>query len=192
MRKVFRLIFFFLLLSSSCKSQEQNFNRSSTWAKKVENTPVTNFYSIDSLVFRSGQPNAKQMQFLDQMGIKTVINLRDKKNDKKKASKTSLQLIHIPINTWKISYKDILSSLIEIEKSEKPILIHCLHGSDRTGCIIACYRLVYQNWTKQEAINELIEGGYGYHASWFPNILKLITELDVEKLKSDLKQKGKN
>ena len=48
----------------------------------------------------------------------------------------------------------------------QPLFVHCHHGADRTGLMTAVYRVVVQSWSKDEAIREMTEGGYGYHPLW--------------------------
>jgi hypothetical protein len=43
---------------------------------------------------------------------------------------------------------------------ESPAYIHCEHGADRTGLIIALYRIVYQRWNIQEAYREWVKFGH--------------------------------
>ena len=45
-------------------------------------------------------------------------------------------------------------------------LVHCYHGADRTGLIVASYRVIYQNWDLNEAKREMQQGPYGYHSVW--------------------------
>ena len=58
----------------------------------------------------------------------------------------------------------MLYEVITIRRASGPVLVHCLHGSDRTGTIVAMYRIVEQGWTREAAIAEMTGGGYGYHA----------------------------
>ncbi len=160
--------------------------RPSEWSQKIELQGFSNIYKIDEYVYRSEQPHSNEMGALSHYGIKTVLNLRKTRNDNREANGTTLSLQHVPINTWRMSYDDLVKSMVLLQRAEKPVLVHCLHGSDRTGCIIAAYRIVNNDWTKEEAIKELIEGGYGYHEKWFPNIIKLIKALDVAQLKKDI------
>jgi hypothetical protein len=44
------------------------------------------------------------------------------------------------------------------------------------------YRIVFQGWTKDAALDELLHGGYGYHP-WWKNIPKYVKDADVEKIK---------
>jgi len=69
-----------------------------------------------------------------------------------------------------------------------PFLIHCQHGSDRTGLMIAMYRIIYQNWSKDEALDEMVNGGFGYHSIW-RNIISYLKKVDIESLKKQIQTK---
>jgi tyrosine-protein phosphatase SIW14 len=155
-------------------------------AEKMDVKGFHNLYKVNEDLFRSEQPDERGMKELQKIGIRTIVDLRNFQNDQKEARDTKLILLHIPIKAGKISYSDILISLKSIHYAVKPVLVHCQHGSDRTGCIVAAYRMVYENWSKDEAINEFLEKDYGYHTTWYPNILSLLRSLDIELLKSDL------
>jgi tyrosine-protein phosphatase SIW14 len=160
--------------------------RPSIWATRAELGSLENSYLISEGFYRSEQPSRRNMLVLDSAGIKTLVNLRNVRNDKHKARKTKIKLVHVPINTWRMSYDDVVESLRAIKAAEKPLVLHCIHGSDRTGVVAACYRMTEQGWTKKDAIDEFLNGGYGYHSGWFPKILTLLEEMDVEKLKADV------
>lgn len=60
----------------------------------------------------------------------------------------------------------------------KSVLIHCLHGEDRTGIVIAAYRIRYQNWSVENAIKDMYQNGfhqfpYRYPLHW-ESVLKTI------------------
>lgn len=155
-------------------------------AEKITVTGLENFYKISDSVYRSEQPGKEEMKELEKMGIKTILNLRNYHNDNNEGKGTNLTLERIRMNAEDISYEKILATMKIIKDAKKPVLIHCLHGSDRTGCIVASYRIVFQNWTKETAIKELKNPVFGYHASWFPNILETLNALDVEKMRKEL------
>ncbi|HEX7413040.1 MAG TPA: dual specificity protein phosphatase family protein [Bacteroidia bacterium] len=175
------LAFCFLFLVYVGKAQ------TTRWAEKIKISGFHNLYKVDESMYRSEQPTAKGMVSLDSMGIKTLINLRQAHNDKIETQKTSLFLVQIPMNAWTISYSDIVASLKAMLQAKTPVLVHCKHGSDRTGCMIAAYRIIKCNWTREEAIKEFREGGFGYHEKSFPNILRLLQTVDIEKLKKDIR-----
>ncbi len=178
------ILFAFLLFS--CKTKEIiEPNRGEGWAKKVQAKTLVNLYQVDEVLYRCEQPTALAMKELEQQGIKTVLNLRKMKNDPQPGD-AKLKWVHVRINTWTISYNDVLRALKEIEKAEKPLVVHCKHGSDRTGAVIAAWNIVKHNHSKEEAIRELRFGGYHFHEKYFKNIIRLVNSLDVEKLKKDL------
>ena len=57
--------------------------------------------------------------------------------------------------------------------------------SDRTGMMVAIYRIVVQNWDKETALAEMAQGGYGFHTIW-SNLQGYITHLDVAQIKQQV------
>lgn len=70
------------------------------------------------------------------------------------------------------------------ESDRQPVLLHCQHGSDRTGTMCAMYRICVEGWTKKDAIEEMKKGDYGYHKLW-RNLIKYIEKVDVDKIKKE-------
>lgn len=68
------------------------------------------------------------------------------------------------------------------DKSKTPVFVHCQRGADRTGVMCAIYRIVVQDWSKQQAIEEMTKGGFGFHTAWV-NLIEYIKDLDIEKIK---------
>lgn len=160
--------------------QWKNFNpnkRPKEWAQVISNQRLNNFHEVDKEVFRAAQPDKNGMKELQELGFKTILNLRHLKKDDGLIKNNSLKLKHLSINTWTLTRKEILEGVTIVKNAEKPILIHCLHGSDRTGAIVAAYRIMEMKWTKEEAIAELKFGGFGYHQFYFPHILWLLMKL---------------
>lgn len=147
-----------------------------------------NFYQISSNIFRSEQPNSRQMKYLDKLGFKTVVNLRKRHSDKAEIADTNISQVWLKMRAGKITDKQIIEILRAIHLSPKPLLIHCWHGSDRTGVVVAMYRLVFQNWTKSQAITELMKPEFGHHYNFYPNIVKYLENVDVENIRTAVYQ----
>lgn len=47
--------------------------------------------------------------------------------------------------------------------------------------------MVVQGWPRAEAIAEMLDGGYGYHAIW-GNLITLLENLDVAGLRARLRE----
>lgn len=145
-----------------------------------------NFYQVSPGLYRAAQPDARMMREYEDYGIKTVINLRNFNSDKDEVRGTGLVLVEIPILTWSLEIGEVVEVLQAIRDAKKPVLIHCQHGADRTGLMVAMYRIVEQGWSKEKAIDEMKNGPYGFHSIWF-HIDDFIMEADVEAVKRALR-----
>lgn len=155
-------------------------------AELVELPGTENFYRISADLYRAGQPSAEAMRIYEKYGIKTVINLRSFHSDKDEVEGTGLVLKEIPVLTWNLEVREVAEVLQSIRSAEKPVLIHCQHGSDRTGLMVAMYRIVEQGWDKEAAILEMTQGGFGFHGVW-AHIPEFIRAIDAEAIKAALR-----
>jgi tyrosine-protein phosphatase SIW14 len=149
--------------------------------------PISNRQKLDDKLYRSGQPQKGEFELLAAAGINTSLNLRNRFRDNPKAKGSNVNLERIPINAFRMKYKHVVKALSIIEKSDGAVLVHCKHGSDRTGVVSAAYRIVYQDWNKDAAIEEFLRPELGYHRKWFPNLKKLLETIDYDQLKVDVK-----
>ncbi|VVS94764.1 dual specificity protein phosphatase family protein [Desulfoluna spongiiphila] len=159
--------------------------RPRAWAVPMSMEGVPNLHRLDEGVYRSAQPSALGMKNLESWGIKTVINLRLFHSDTDEARGTGLRLVRVPMKTWapdEIKVTRFFSELMD--PSNRPVLFHCWHGADRTGVMGALYRVVVQGWTKEEAIDEMVHGGYGFHPIWF-HLPGWVRDMDVDVLKKE-------
>ena len=160
--------------------------RPESWAQALINSELENFYKISNKLYRSEQPDDEAFVELETYGIKNVLNLRKHHTDNDEAEGVKITLQHLKLSAKHLSEDDIFNALKIIKDSKGPVLIHCWHGSDRTGAIAAAYRMAFQNWSSKQAIDEFINGGYGYHQWAFPNLIPLLKNLDVKQLKIKL------
>lgn len=145
-----------------------------------------NFYPVSDDLYRSEQPGFNEVETLENFGIKTFLNLRNRRTDKFKIKGSSIVEERVKMRASKISYNDMLKALKAYANAPKPVLVHCRRGSDRTGCFVACYNLLYRDYSKEQALKELLDEQYGYKKKLFPNIEEFIKNLDVDQLRSDL------
>ncbi len=155
--------------------------RPETWATPVHSEHLKNFFKIDDKVYRSAQPNRKGFQELKTLGIRNVLSFRDYHSDDE-GKDAGLNLYRVKMEAGDITTEKVVEALRIIRNSEGPVLIHCWHGSDRTGLISAMYRILFQGWSKDEAIDELMHGGYGYH-SLYKNVPDFIRQADIEEIR---------
>ncbi len=160
--------------------------RPAHWAEPIELEGVPNLHRITPLLYRSEQPTAAGMKNLEKMGIRTVINLRYFNHDEDEVKGTNLRTERTKILTWRIDDEHVIEVMRMLKQTENgPFLIHCQHGADRTGLMSAMYRILEQGWSKEDALRELTEGGFGYHSMW-RNIPRYVKSVDVEKLRAEI------
>ncbi|MFO7975326.1 MAG: dual specificity protein phosphatase family protein [Candidatus Hydrogenedentota bacterium] len=157
--------------------------RPTIWAHPIEMEGVPNLYKVSDTLYRSAQPTAGGMRNLKEHGIQTIINVRSFHSDRDEIGETGLRYEHIYMKPWHPEKKEIVRFLhIVADPDRTPALVHCQHGADRTGFMSATYRMAIQGWTKEEALKELTEGGFGFHKVW-KNMLEWFKKLDMDEMK---------
>jgi protein tyrosine phosphatase (PTP) superfamily phosphohydrolase (DUF442 family) len=173
-----------LVLAPWVRAEEVK-ERPKEWAQPIELKGVPNLHKVSDSLYRSAQPTTTGMKNLKKLGIKTVVNLRAMHSDKDEIGDVDLASEAIPMNTWHIEEEDAVKFLkIVTDPKRAPVLVHCQHGADRTGTMCAIYRIAVQGWTKDEAVREMTEGGFGFHPVW-KNLAPWIEKIDVAKLRQE-------
>ena len=136
-------------------------------AEAIALAGVPNLHKVSDKLYRSAQPTAEGMTNIVALGIKTVVNLRDNHSDSDEIGDLPLKARRIEIFTanMKDKYVDEFLSIVD-DTNAVPILVHCQHGADRTGTMCAMYRILREGWTADDAIDEMKNGGFGYHSVW--------------------------
>ncbi len=180
-----------LLIFLSAVSAGELQTRPMEWAQPIIGSSLDNFYKVSEGVYRSEQPDSEDFDSIVSVGIGEILSLREHHSDNDEAETHKVTLHRIEVNTGKMNEEQLKEALKIIIDRKSPILVHCWHGSDRTGAVIASYRVVVEGWSKEKAIDELQNGSFGYHAIIYPNIVKLIESLDVEEMRKSLGLKDK-
>lgn len=159
------------------------------WAPRVQPglAGVPNLFQVTPQLYRASQPDAQGFAGLEAMGIRGVLSLRQTLDDKALAEGTGLALIRVPMKTRHVGEQNgakVVQAMRALRSGLQagPVLVHCRHGADRTGLIVALWRILYEGWSRQAAIDELIEGGYGFHPIW-ANIPRYLRRVDLADLK---------
>ncbi len=163
--------------------QKEEVARPAKWAAPIEKPGLPNLHRVADGLYRGAQPTAEGFQELAKMGIKTVVSLRWLHSDREPLGNTGLAYEHIYSTPWRAEDEDVVRFLkIATDKARAPVFVHCQHGSDRTGAMCAVYRIAVCGWTKEDAIKEMTDGGFGFHKAW-RNLIHYIQDLDVEDIK---------
>lgn len=157
--------------------------RPSHWAAPLINTSLENCYRVSPDLLRCEQPTPDNIPDLKALGVRSILNLRRWNSDPRALEQAGFTLLVQRMEADDLTLDDLVAALRQIRAAPKPVLLHCWHGSDRTGSVVAAYRIVFQDWAPAEALDELRHGGFGYHEKWFPNIIRLFETLDAPELR---------
>jgi protein tyrosine phosphatase (PTP) superfamily phosphohydrolase (DUF442 family) len=153
------------------------------WAVPLSLSGLPNLCKVSDCLYRGAQPEAEGYPQLKKLGIRTVISLRSLHGEAEQVTKVGMQYRSIPMEPIHPEDEDIVAFLkIVSDKKLTPVFVHCQHGSDRTGMLVAAYRIFIDGWTKEQAIEEMSEGETGFHAG-FQNLLGYLRRLDVAKIR---------
>jgi tyrosine-protein phosphatase SIW14 len=129
-------------------------------SREPEKEILPNFHQVNEHLYRGAQPLAGGMKELASRGIKTIINLRGEDEgtrvEEAEAEAAGLRYFSVPLPGFgRPSDEQVEKVLAFIDDAKNwPVFVHCHHGEDRTGTIIAVYRISHDGWTVERAKKE--------------------------------------
>ena len=118
---------------------------------------LPNFHQINQQLSRGAQPRDGGLSKLAALGIKTIINLRGEDDgtraEKKEAEALGLRYFSVPLPGLSRPSDEQVERVLKLinDTENQPVFVHCNHGQDRTGVIIAVYRITHDGWTSEQA-----------------------------------------
>lgn len=145
--------------------------------KRRHHSPYThgirNLHRVHPWLLRGGEPPEEAFKTLADMGVTTVVDLRDRQKSAAKektiCQSTGLKYIQIPMSHREPPTTEQISQFLQIlanakEQSGKgSVFVHCELGDDRTGCMIAISRIAFDNYTFDDAYQEMLHMGFRPH-----------------------------
>jgi protein tyrosine phosphatase (PTP) superfamily phosphohydrolase (DUF442 family) len=162
--------------------------------KTSKNKDLPNLFEVNEHLYRGGQPTENGIKQLAQMGVKTIIDLRGEdgltKKEEQWAADSGIKFINVSLSNWfKPKDAEIEQIIALIDKAEnQPVFVHCQRGADRTGTVIAVYRMTHDGWTAKRANKEAKKFGFGWWQFWMKDYIKDY----YKKLESEKKENKPN
>jgi len=133
---------------------------------------VENAGKISEFLYRGAQPRGEGYDELKEMGIAIVVDLRNSKPVKKDGGETREQVkveaagmryVEIPTNAFFGPTEFQVATFLQLlrDNPNQKVFVHCYFGDDRTGTMVATYRIAMDHWTSDEAYNEM--RAYHFH-----------------------------
>lgn len=161
------------------------FAAGSSWPQKAQArhaAGLPNLHRVSDNLYRGGKPNSRGFKELKAMGVRTVVDLGYWPLEIDRLKDPMLNYEHIPFYTWKPKDADVVRFLrIVSEPSNGIVYLHCRKGADRTGFMIAIYRVAVGGWSREQAISEMTRGGFGFDPT-YQNLISYIRTRDLNAL----------
>ncbi len=136
------------------------------WAAAPSAPGVHNFTEVDEHIFRGGQPTQEGLKSLAKLGVKTIIDLRgnEQQGEKQEVEALGMKYLHFAMPALAAPTDERVAEVLKVLEdpamsTDWPVFIHCMRGKDRTGVIVACYRIKHQGWDNQKALEEAKQHG---------------------------------
>ena len=132
---------------------------------------VGNFGQVTPHLYRGAQPKRVGFERLAKMGIDIVVDLRltGKQDEGREVRKLGMKFVSIPWHCYLPKDKVFARFLTLLQENPgKRIFVHCRYGDDRTGMMIAAYRMAFEGWTAKDARKEMEQ--FGFHRLICPSL----------------------
>src|ERR1700683_1992749 len=129
---------------------------------------VPNFHQVNDRLYRGAQPTDLGFQSLAKLGVKTIVDLRESGSrsvaEQKMVESDGMRYVTIPFQGMSAPSPADVAKVLALfdDTSSGPVFVHCRRGADRTGTVIACYRIAHDGWDNQKALQE----AKGFGMSW--------------------------
>jgi len=150
---------------------------------------IDNFDTVDpapAALHRGGQPTLEGIATLRDMGVRSVLNLRDDFEpwEPEAVRQAGMAYLQIGMTQSCINEAALREAMVALRTLPRPIYVHCAAGRDRTGLVVALYRIVDQKMEREQAIGDLRAHGYNHFA--YPGIERYLREFDPAALRAAL------
>ncbi len=142
-------------------------------AEKINISGISDAGKVNEFLYRGTQPKEAGVEQLKELGIDTIVDLRGERHDtmereRKQAESLGMRFVNIPGNGWSPPQDEQIAQFFSLvrERPRRKIFVHCWLGSDRTGVFIATYRIAFDAWTPEQALQEM--RSFHFKGFWHP------------------------
>jgi protein tyrosine phosphatase (PTP) superfamily phosphohydrolase (DUF442 family) len=147
-------------------------------AEKLKLAGAPNTGKISDALLRGAQPSEQGLAELKKLGVTTVVDLRGNRGpvaqERAEVESLGMRFVDIPVNGWSAPSNAQVAEFLKLFRDDpkQKIFVHCYFGQDRTGVMVAAYRIAQQNWTADQAVAEMYS--FGFHAYLYPSMKSYI------------------
>jgi protein tyrosine/serine phosphatase len=163
-------------------------------ATKISIAGVRNAGKVSDHLYRGSQPSLNELPALKKLGVTIIIDLRAEspqtaREERSRVEALGMRFRRIPIGGFSNPTNSDLLHFFQIlhESPSQTVFVHCEFGKDRTGVMIAAYRIAFEHWSSDQALSEMMQ--FGFNHSWHPSMITFVRNLPA-RFQSDAELKN--
>lgn len=154
------------------------------YGQKLKFSGLPNIGKVDEVLYRGGQPKKDGIAQLKELGITTIVDLREEDPakiswERQQAESAGMRFVHIPVGGWSAPTTEQVAQFLSLfrENPRPKVFVHCHYGHDRTGVFVAAYRITRDGWSAEQAIQEM--DFFGFNGFWHPRMKSYVRDFPV-------------
>jgi len=151
------------------------------FGQKLQIAGVHNAGKITDFLYRGAQPKEAGLSELKLLGVTTIVDLRGEDQEKvtwerNRAESLGMRFVHIPVSGWSPPTDEQVVQFLSLFRGEpgQRIFVHCRFGDDRTGVLVATYRMAFEKWSAEQAMKEMYF--FGFNGFWHPAMKSFVRD----------------
>jgi protein tyrosine phosphatase (PTP) superfamily phosphohydrolase (DUF442 family) len=146
-------------------------------AAAADVTDISNFHQVSARLYRGAQPDDDEFAALARIGVTTVLDLRltwehSTENEQALVTAAGMRYVNVPMNAFANPGPEKLASVRAVLDTGGVVYVHCREGKDRTGAMVALYRIEREGWTNDRAFAEAQDHGIHWYARGLKGLIQ--------------------
>ena len=159
-------------------------------------SPILNFCEVKpNVLWRGSKPDRDAAAWLINKGVKTIVNLELLHDDTDKIQQANItdtgtyKIDYFRVKTWEPLYavaqstadEDVIHFLAIVSQAKQPIYVHCRAGENRTGVMVAAYKIILEGKMSTDEMNAVLDEMQSYKGFWSDATTKYIKGLSLRR-----------
>jgi len=130
-------------------------------------TGIKRFAVVEAGFYRGSRPSAEGILALKARGVRTIVSLRKDDAERARVLAAGMDYVELPMVATPfgapVPTEAQVNAFLAVvgDPARRPVFVHCKHGRDRTGVMVALWRVARGGWPVDAAIDEMEDRGMG-------------------------------
>ena len=152
---------------------------SSGFAQKIQIDGLRNAAKVNDFLYRGSQPEEDGVTALKEIGVSLIVNLRKERQglanaERRRAEALGMRVVNIRASGWSPPKDEEITQFFDVlqKRPRERVYVHCWLGDDRTGVFIATYRMAFEKWPADKALQEMRY--FRFKSFWHPAMISYV------------------